>query len=57
MRINLAFHGIILSINKFFKAFGWDVEKTFVVAGTSSPDFKLDDKLMEDAVEAGKALV
>ena len=47
----------INEINKFFKAFGWDVEKTFVVAGTSSPDFKLDDKLMEDAVEAGKALV
>ena len=35
-------------INKFFKAFGWDLEKTFVVAGTSSPGFKLDDKLIEE---------
>ena len=52
-----AFKAQIDATNNFFKAFGWDVEKTFVVAGTSSPDFKLDDKLMEDAVEAGKALV
>ncbi|MDY2735685.1 hypothetical protein, partial [Intestinibacter sp.] len=44
-------------INKFFKAFGWDLEKTFVVAGTSSPGFKLDDKLIEDAIKAGEALV
>ena len=52
-----AFKPQIDATNGFFKGFGWNVEKTFIVSGTSSPDFKLDDKLMEDAVKSGEMLV
>ncbi|MEG0999216.1 MAG: flavodoxin family protein [Clostridiales bacterium] len=44
------------SINGFFTMFGWNVEKTLICGGTTSPDFKLSDELLKSALQAGETL-
>lgn len=52
-----AFQAAIDGTNNIFKLFGWDITKTFVLCGTSNPENKIEESLLEEAHEAGKNLV
>ncbi len=42
--------------NSFFKMFGWDLVKSFLVVDTHNPDCAISESMMKDAFEAGKLL-
>lgn len=50
------YQALIQSINNIFPKFGWTLADSLLCYGTSSPDFKLSDELLEQAFIAGESL-
>lgn len=49
--------GAIDGNNMFFKMFGWELLKSFLIYNTNDPENKIDDDMLKDAYEAGRKIV
>jgi len=45
------------SLNGLFGGYGWEKTRSFLIHGTADPQYTLEEALLQEAYEAGKALV
>lgn len=49
--------GVIDGNNMFFKMFGWELVQSFIIYNTHDTKMKIEDSMMQEAFQAGKALL